>query len=108
MRGGNRIGLGSSKAFSLLLCFYLHTLNYSYANLPDNAIDEDHKNKFGDCGLMKKVSVSSRISNAEESKEIYPWVIRIYREYREAKGKPLEIITNCMGNIITEQLNIYY
>ena len=108
MRGGNRIGLGSSKAFSLLLCFYLHTLNYSYAILPDDAIDKAHKEKSSDCGKMTKVSVSSRISNAEESKEIYPWVIRIYRYYREAKGKPLEFITNCMGNIITEQLNIYY
>lgn len=59
-------------------------------------MDQTHLSKYPKCGEVKS-GASSRISNAKEATDHYPWVIAIFREY---KGK---LVQRCGGVIITER-----
>ena len=76
--------------FLVIIIIQILGVYYTDANLPK--VDKDHNKKYPKCGEYEKTSSSSgRISNAQESEEIYPWVIRVINRRGTCGGV---IITN--------------
>ena len=87
-------------------------------NVADPEIDKEHMNLFPTCGKMSKTA-SHRLTNTEESKIHYPWVIKVLRYWRKkaaTNGEKLvhgeewwEKIGKCGGTILTRRLGkLYY
>ena len=68
----------------------------THVNGQGPAIDQNHQDKVGNCGVMPIIS-QTRLINSEESKVHYPWVISVIRYYKE------EIVESCGGTIITKR-----
>ena len=60
-------------------------------------IDIDHLNQEPDCGKLPTIA-SSRISNAQDSEQHYPWVVQVDRSNEHLEGKGML----CGGSIITK------
>ena len=72
----------------IFICFLIFYFENRYDWCWGSTIDQ--------CGKVKS-RASSRISNAKEATEYYPWVIAVFREY---KG---QTIGKCGGVIINER-----
>ena len=82
--------------FVFILIFIFKSLFVVYCN-DKIVIDTDHLNQEPDCGKLPTIG-SSRISNAQDSEQHYPWVVEVHRtnEHLEKKGML------CGGSIITK------
>ena len=61
-------------------------------------IDNDHFRQDSACGKLPTVKPTSRISNANEAKIHYPWIVLVLRQNEYTKLKE----SNCGGSIITK------
>ena len=85
----------------IVLLYTFFAVLKTYSAKPD--IDQEHLLKVPNCGLIKTASdwyesPSSRLLNAKEATQHYPWVVRVIRYWR---GKRLG---RCGGSLLTKRL----
>ena len=85
--------------FVIALLTYILQIVFVVKGNGNIEIDEDHLKREPDCGKLPSKS-SSRISNAQESEQQFPWVVFVARENYavDPNGKYM----NCGGAIITK------
>ena len=89
--------------FWLVLLTYIvdnTTLTYGKRRTINIDIDADHLTREPACGKVPS-KASSRISNAIESEQHYPWVVFVVR-LNDNHNLPSEKMLNCGGTIITK------
>ena len=85
---------------------FIITLMIADTNEIGPEIDPDHLRDYPSCGHMSRTA-SNRLTNTEEAKVHYPWVIKIVR-YWKHRVRGLEKISGCGGTIITRRLGTLY